>query len=113
LEIWSGQEDVIKRFLDEGAVEPKAFIGVIGEEGWQIPKYTAKKCDDLVSSAGSLGDCTVYCGIALDKFDSEVFTMVTFSGLFWVDRSWNVFWKDPRPSPSMTSDGGISFQMRC
>jgi len=40
--------------------------------------FLFRLCDDSVSSAGSLGDCTVDRGEALDKFDSEVFTMSYF-----------------------------------
>ena len=40
------------------------------------------ECDDSVSSAGLLGNCTVDRGKALDRFDSNVFTMSYFSGLF-------------------------------
>lgn len=56
LEIWSGQEDVIAELLEIEAVEPKAFIGVIGEEGWQIPKYTAEADSSLLSHFGLAGE---------------------------------------------------------
>lgn len=56
LEIWSGQEDVILDLLDKGAVEPKSFIGVVGEEGWQIPKFTAEKDSSLLSHFGLAGE---------------------------------------------------------
>jgi hypothetical protein len=56
LEIWSGQEDVIQELLGKGAVEPKSFIGVIGEEGWQVPKFTAEKDSSLLSHFGLTGE---------------------------------------------------------
>ena len=56
LEIWSGQEDVISGLLEKNAVERPSYIGVIGEEGWLIPKYTGDKDSSLLSYFGLMGE---------------------------------------------------------
>ena len=56
LEIWSGQDDIIEELLEKEAVEPKSFIGLIGEEGWQVPKITAQRDPTLMSWFGLAGE---------------------------------------------------------
>ena len=56
LELWSGQDDVIAEMLEKEALEPPSFLGVIGQEGWLIPKYTADADSTLLSYFGMAGE---------------------------------------------------------
>ena len=56
LELWSGQDDVVGGVVGGGASEPPSFLGVIGQEGWLIPKYTAEADSTLLGYFGMAGE---------------------------------------------------------
>jgi hypothetical protein len=56
LELWSGHDDTLHRLMAAQAIEPRSFIGVIGEESWFIPKYTAQADQSLLSHFGLAGE---------------------------------------------------------
>ena len=56
LEIWSGQQDILDGLVEADMVETEQFLGIIGEEGWLIPKYTAEKDSSLLSYFGMTGE---------------------------------------------------------
>jgi len=58
LEIWSGFEEEVWSGFDESvqnALEPASTIGVVGEEKWFVPKYTAERDPTLLSYLGLQG----------------------------------------------------------
>lgn len=55
LEIWHGYDEEIDKLVKKGAVTPKTFIGIVGEEGWYLPKYTADKDASLIGYFGMTG----------------------------------------------------------
>ncbi|KAL3917281.1 MAG: hypothetical protein SGILL_004790, partial [Bacillariaceae sp.] len=56
LEIWSGFEGTTEKLTQESIIEPRSFIGVVGEEAWWMPKYTAKEDPSLLSWFGLAGE---------------------------------------------------------
>eukprot|EP00522_Entomoneis_paludosa_P015756 CAMPEP_0172451532 /NCGR_PEP_ID=MMETSP1065-20121228/9543_1 /TAXON_ID=265537 /ORGANISM="Amphiprora paludosa, Strain CCMP125" /LENGTH=993 /DNA_ID=CAMNT_0013203495 /DNA_START=474 /DNA_END=3455 /DNA_ORIENTATION=- len=56
MEIWSGQEEIIVDLVARQKAEPKSFIGVVGQEGWVLSKYTARNDSSLLSHLGYRGD---------------------------------------------------------
>jgi 7 transmembrane sweet-taste receptor of 3 GCPR len=56
LEVWEGQLENMKLLQNDNVAEKPTPLGVLGDAGWYIPKFTAEKDPGLLAHFGLSGD---------------------------------------------------------